>query len=1299
MNCTYLLFFLFKAMTLLSLVHTPLRSVAEHVLATGDAPNKLYPLKIVAKMCYDAAGIKSVEEHSLIEKEMLNAYKGAQDGDQLDIDDNTDNVIQVYRYRDTYNNTKEVFAIGRFEERATVAQARAERTISQYPSRGVTMNTETKTTLEKFINKRMKRKAATAPPQAVAEGEGASQQAAKKKQKVVVEEVVEGDEEAGRQAEVASLNAKMDKLLKMDQKQQAAWLKEEKKRLQTRVEIADVQTRLTELGATSTRPEAMAVPEGNRTLYYILDGNGGTINYPEGSACILDSDIQGNLKPLPPPSGDDWNDQQIRKTRKYKLVTFGQTQYFVPVGAGGAANNWQVRKEDSYETLDNLRSLFDGEQSKFGEEALSYMAAGNVQGYGASWEFTETILVTWTKAILEQLGIDDADIDAASIAKGCPGRKTIANHEANLAADCMVVVMQEIIDDGAEHFCLITDHGKRSGLEHFVKLLVWCGWKDEKKEEKMLKFHCLDVDTSAHDAEGCAKAVKKSLEEFSGLNGFTITAITGDAGGGGAVQNLLPALVRIGAVNSGAVKINCLMHALNKCLELAGQETFGEQGINQRTPFQLLFVFNQLWKAIKEEGGGGSGGKAYLDEIYSIVTNNILNDGEWQQEANTNFKQAFKDFKEALATLEDLDDDEGIDDLVEFMTRTPSNIQDPVFSRWRTVMSCTRVVLKYWTQIYFMAVAIKQTEAALKKPTSSYLCTLSSALLSLMKEKNTDDDGAYYDPDNTVMADADVLTADDSDSDVQPPLKPNDTPVFYAMLLFFQAFGDAYFDDMFHFAMKDDPILDKGSYGQISRFCVERLYVMHKTLSELEGDGWKDRAEFEEYKNALEGFNAKNQAYFDKMSRVFLMRYRFVFEKHIEPCWRSNGVLPYIIGGNPTLANQFARWLFDDDNEAVAIDDDDVVKEYDFLDEDIDLGPFHRRTIAKKNVVINVKDCMLYLTAEADREAIKSTPFVNSHKELIKKMGQCNHEVNLLKKRTWGTGNDFSELEDAIWNEIAIHSCHQQRVEQFVQLAALVAKTNVKEARRTMRAIILSAIIRPFHLWAKQIIAERKGDDKLRRRVEGAVRGELFLKYMMAFRKKLERAKRLLEEREPGKYNAIKDRLTNQHNKASATLRSKKVEKMMSCIENGKRKITKGEQAEGYIDEPIIMSGNITFKLLTMTRSCQTCNDAWKKKKHTKCELEGCCMAAVHAELDKRNIKLSKKHCNELTITQKRHKIRDHEAKNVMVAQGKGEQGFNIKQVKHFKPQSELMKSLKPMQIEMLNVEKGLNLSWNSENT
>ena len=168
------------------------------------------------------------------------------------------------------------------------------------------------------------------------------------------------------------------------------------------------------------------------------------------------------------------------------------------------------------------------------------------------------------------------------------------------------------------------------------------------------------------------------------------------------------------------------MHALNKCLESAGQDVFGKHGVNRRTPFQLLYVFNQLWKAIKEEGGGkAGGGKAYLDEIYSIVVDKLLKDESWQSEAKANFEQAFEKFKTTVSDLEDLEDDAGIDDLVTFITETPSNIQDPVFSRWKTVMRCTRVVLDYWSQIYFVAVAIKQHQSH-KKKHNSYLSILSS---------------------------------------------------------------------------------------------------------------------------------------------------------------------------------------------------------------------------------------------------------------------------------------------------------------------------------------------------------------------------------------------------------------------------------------------------------------------------------------------------------------------------------------------------------------------------------------------
>ena len=47
--------------------------------------------------------------------------------------------------------------------------------------------------------------------------------------------------------------------------------------------------------------------------------------------------------------------------------------------------------------------------------------------------------------------------------------------------------------------------------------------------------------------------------------------------------------------------------------------------------------------------------------------------------------------------------------------------------------------------------------------------------------------------------------------------------------------------------MRDDPFLGSGSYGQTSRFCVERCYIMHKLLAELEEGRWKQRSEFKQY--------------------------------------------------------------------------------------------------------------------------------------------------------------------------------------------------------------------------------------------------------------------------------------------------------------------------------------------------------------------------------------------------------------------------------------------------------------------
>jgi len=1280
-----------------SAVHAPLRKVITRLLDHDDALNKLFPVDMLADMCNSAAKFRS-DDLKVTEKHVTAAFQGSI---TLKVNEmkvgNTDtkHVIQYDRKR-PFRGEPWITSIGRFESDDVEKGEPVTKSV-RLGEMGNELKGELTTYLDDRAEQAKKRK--SGDEEAAAQGRGKKKKRKKKAKAPKVEDVEErkrreaAEKERLEREKMEELEERKKKLLKDAENQLMAQQKANEALVKLREQYLALDEEASKLGATSTRSSPMQIDEGGRRLFYILDGRAGFIHYPDGVACVLPSEIENGLRELPSKYGDDYDHNNTRRNKAYELHNFGACQFFVPKGAKWVANNHQVRKEKSHDIQHNLGALFSGERSLFGEDALRIASAFNTQGYGASDESTEMMIVGWTKALLQELGVDN--IDASSIAKGCPSRRTLVRYEASLAADCMITVLQEIMEDGAKHFAIITDHGKRGGLEHFVKILVWSGWADEEKTKKVIKFHCLDVDTSAHDAAGCAEAVQKSLEEFSGLKDFKVTAVTGDAGGGAAVQNLLPALVKMGVVDEDAVKINCLMHALNKCLESAGQDTFGQQGVNSRTPFQLLYVFNQLWKAIKEEGGGKTKGKRYLDEIYAIVVDELLTNEQWQKEANVNFKQAFEKFEKVLDDLEDLEEDAGIDDLVHFITETPSNIQDPVFSRWKTVMSCTRVVLNYWSQIYFVAVAVKQNQIYKKKHTS-YLCTLSSTLLSLMKEKGTADKDAYYRPDND-----EDLVIDDFNADLylvedqaQPPLKRNDTPIFYAMLLFFRGFGDIYFDDMFHFTMKDDPFLGEGSFGQISRFCVERCYIMHNLLSDIEKGNWKEWTQFQEYTRALEGVNNKDD--FDKMTTIFFQRFRNVFDKHVAPCWRSDTILHYIIGGNPTLAKEFARWLVDYDVMMQDTDDenrDESDESYQFTDKTIDMGPFHYRTRAKKHVHINIKDCMQYLTADADRKVITSTPFVKSHWDQIQKLGMCEHVVDLLDEDSWGEdtrGNpyDFSALRDAIWNEIAIHSSHQQRCENYVQLAALVSKTRVGEVRRTLRAIILSTIIRPFHMWAKQEIVRRNPEKKAPRRVEGQIRGELLIKFVDQFRRKLNRAKRSISNE---RYDAIKKKLIDQNEKTSARYTTENMEKMKESLEKSTRRVTKAEEAAGFYDKTVMMSGGISFKLLSMVNSCKPCQAAWKKRKSYDCRSERCCMAAVHAELKQRKIDLSKKQRCGLSILEKRHMLRDDEAKMIMVDEGKGQQGFDSKDVKFFVPKTELAKSLLQMQMDMMNKEKGIS--------
>ena len=75
------------------------------------------------------------------------------------------------------------------------------------------------------------------------------------------------------------------------------------------------------------------------------------------------------------------------------------------------------------------------------------------------------------KGLAEEL---DMPLNNRALAKGCPSRRTISRAEKRLAGACLIHTVKEIKKDKAEWIALVVDHGKRNGIEQFVKLVI-CG--------------------------------------------------------------------------------------------------------------------------------------------------------------------------------------------------------------------------------------------------------------------------------------------------------------------------------------------------------------------------------------------------------------------------------------------------------------------------------------------------------------------------------------------------------------------------------------------------------------------------------------------------------------------------------------------------------------------------------------------------------------------------------------------------------------------------------------------------------
>lgn len=189
---------------------------------------------------------------------------------------------------------------------------------------------------------------------------------------------------------------------------------------------------------------------------------------------------------------------------------------------------------------------------------------------GGSDEGMEMLIAGVLKALFYDIGFE---LDSKSLGAGVPSRRTIARQEKKLMVDCLLHAVREMTNDQIKYLFLIVDHGKRNGIEHFVKLVRWGGF--DENGNWVIKQLCLDMDMSGHTAKSAADAIQHSLKklEKAGLDLSLVeviaSGITGDAGGGAAVQHVFPLLIEGKVLSDSATIINCQMHGLNNCLSSA----------------------------------------------------------------------------------------------------------------------------------------------------------------------------------------------------------------------------------------------------------------------------------------------------------------------------------------------------------------------------------------------------------------------------------------------------------------------------------------------------------------------------------------------------------------------------------------------------------------------------------------------------------------------------------------------------------------------------------------------------------
>eukprot|EP00985_Skeletonema_marinoi_P010359 scaffold4870_cov128-Skeletonema_marinoi.AAC.2 len=275
--------------------------------------------------------------------------------------------------------------------------------------------------------------------------------------------------------------------------------------------------------ATENRPqadeEAPQMTATAQTLSYVLNGKAG--KFTKDLRVVTLGDLEEGLLHL----DEDKQNSKAEATRKktnLKPFNYGATSCWVPAGAAVIGKKDLTKLNQKAEIVKKLDSFFSSNQSAFSPQALRILTMFGLSNMGGSDEGMEMLIAGVLKALCHDIGFK---VDSKKLGKVVPSRRTIARQEKNLMVDCLLHAVQEMTKDQIKYLFLIVDHGKRNGIEHFVKLVRWGGL--DEKGNRVIKQLCLDMDMSGHTAKSAADAIKHSLKklEKAGLNLDLVTAV------------------------------------------------------------------------------------------------------------------------------------------------------------------------------------------------------------------------------------------------------------------------------------------------------------------------------------------------------------------------------------------------------------------------------------------------------------------------------------------------------------------------------------------------------------------------------------------------------------------------------------------------------------------------------------------------------------------------------------------------------------------------------------------------------